>query len=100
MVVVPSGPTSDPPDTADRISSRTCSSSSGPASKCTVTTTESPSTSELVKCSQRHGPSCSQWPHSAVVGADARVREDERLLERRPDSLVELPIRVYLGRLG
>ena len=36
----------------------------------------------------------------AVVGADARVREDDRLLERRPDSLVELPIRVYLGRLG
>jgi hypothetical protein len=31
---------------------------------------------------------------------DARVREDDRLLERRPDSLVELPIRVYLGRLG
>jgi hypothetical protein len=37
---------------------------------------------------------------SAVVGVDARVREDDRLLERRPDSLVELPIRVYLGRLG
>jgi hypothetical protein len=36
----------------------------------------------------------------AVVGADARVQEDQRLLERRPDSLVELPIRVYLGRLG
>lgn len=37
---------------------------------------------------------------SAVVGVDARVREDDRLLERRPNSLVELPIRVYLGRLG
>ena len=35
-----------------------------------------------------------------VVGADARVQEDDRLLEQRPDSLVELPIRVYLGRLG
>lgn len=36
----------------------------------------------------------------AVVAVDTRVREDERLLEERPDSLVELPIRVYLGRLG
>jgi hypothetical protein len=36
----------------------------------------------------------------AVVAVDARVQEDDRLLERRPDSLVELPIRVYLGRLG
>jgi hypothetical protein len=35
-----------------------------------------------------------------VVGTDARVQEDDRLLERRPDSLVELPIRLYLGRLG
>jgi hypothetical protein len=36
----------------------------------------------------------------AVVAVDARVQEDDRLLERRPNSLVELPIRVYLGRLG
>ena len=37
---------------------------------------------------------------SAVVGVDARVEEDARLLEQRPDSLVELPIQVWLGRLG
>jgi hypothetical protein len=36
----------------------------------------------------------------AVVGVDARVQEDARLLERRPDSLVELPIRVWLGYPG
>ena len=36
----------------------------------------------------------------AVVAVDERVQEDDRLLERRPDSLVELPIRVYLARLG
>ncbi|SDP28250.1 hypothetical protein SAMN04489867_1943 [Pedococcus dokdonensis] len=36
----------------------------------------------------------------AVVGTDARVQEDDRLLERRPDALVELPIRLYLARLG
>jgi hypothetical protein len=36
----------------------------------------------------------------AVVGVDVRVQEDARLLEERPDSLVELGIRVYLGRLG
>ncbi len=33
----------------------------------------------------------------AVVGVDARVLEDPRLLEQRPDSLVELPIQVWLG---
>ena len=31
---------------------------------------------------------------------DTRVREDARLLERRPDHLVELPLQVWLGRLG
>lgn len=34
---------------------------------------------------------------TAVVGVDTVVREDARLLERRPDELVELPIRVWLG---
>ena len=29
---------------------------------------------------------------------DTRVREDARLLERRPDHLVELPLQVWLGR--
>lgn len=37
---------------------------------------------------------------SAVVAVDARVEEDARLLEQRPDSLVPLPIQVWLGRLG
>lgn len=32
-----------------------------------------------------------------VPVADVVVREDDRLLERRPDSLVDLPIRVWLG---
>jgi hypothetical protein len=36
----------------------------------------------------------------AVVGVDARVDEDPRLLERRPDSLVELPLQVWLGYPG
>ena len=35
---------------------------------------------------------------SAVVAVDARVDEDARLLEKRPDSLVQLPIQVWLGR--
>jgi hypothetical protein len=35
---------------------------------------------------------------SAVVAVDARVDEDARLLEQRPDSLVQLPIQVWLGR--
>jgi hypothetical protein len=35
---------------------------------------------------------------TAVVGVDARVDEDPRLLEDRPDSLVQLPIQVWLGR--
>jgi hypothetical protein len=35
---------------------------------------------------------------TAVVGVDARVDEDPRLLEERPDSLVQLPIQVWLGR--
>ena len=34
---------------------------------------------------------------TAVVGVDVRVREDARLLERRPDELVELPVQVWLG---
>ena len=34
---------------------------------------------------------------TAVVGVDTRVQEDARLLERRPDGLVELPIQVWLG---
>ena len=34
---------------------------------------------------------------SAVVGVDTRVQEDARLLERRPDGLVELPIQVWFG---
>jgi ABC-type hemin transport system substrate-binding protein len=33
----------------------------------------------------------------AVVGVDARVDEDPRLLEQRPNALVELPIQVWLG---
>lgn len=36
----------------------------------------------------------------AVVGVDARVLEDPRLLEQRPDSLVELPVQVWLGYPG
>jgi hypothetical protein len=35
---------------------------------------------------------------TAVVAVDARVDEDARLLEQRPDSLVQLPIQVWLGR--
>jgi hypothetical protein len=35
---------------------------------------------------------------SAVVAVDARVDEDARLLEQRPDSLVQLPIQVWVGR--
>lgn len=34
---------------------------------------------------------------TAVVGVDEHVREDARLLERRPDHLVELPIQVWLA---
>ncbi len=34
---------------------------------------------------------------TAVVGSDVRVNEDARLLERRPDALVELPVQVWLG---
>ncbi len=34
---------------------------------------------------------------TAVVGVDTRVQEDARLLERRPDGLVELPVHVWLG---
>jgi hypothetical protein len=37
---------------------------------------------------------------TAVVAVDARVDEDARLLEQRPDSLVQLPIQVWLGRTG
>lgn len=37
---------------------------------------------------------------TAVVGVDRRVREDARLLERRPDHLVELPIQVWLAPVG
>jgi ABC-type hemin transport system substrate-binding protein len=36
----------------------------------------------------------------AVVGVDTQVREDPRLLEQRPDHLVDLPVQVWLGRLG
>lgn len=43
-------------------------------------------------------------PHAITVtgrtptpAADIVVREDDRLLERRPDGLVDLPIRVWLG---
>jgi hypothetical protein len=36
----------------------------------------------------------------AVVGVDTRVEEDPRLLEQRPDDLVDLPIHVWLGRTG
>lgn len=38
--------------------------------------------------------------HTAVVGVDTHVREDARLLERRPDHLVDLPLTVWLGRIG
>ena len=31
---------------------------------------------------------------------DVTVREDPRLLERRPDHLVDLPVQVWLGRQG
>ncbi|KQU69399.1 hypothetical protein [Phycicoccus sp. Root101] len=34
---------------------------------------------------------------TAVVGADTTVQEDARLLERRPDGLVPLPVQVWLG---
>ncbi len=34
---------------------------------------------------------------TAVVPAHTTVREDPRLLERRPDGLVDLPIQVWLG---
>jgi hypothetical protein len=34
---------------------------------------------------------------SAVVAVNTHVREDARLLERRPDHLVDLPIQVWLG---
>jgi hypothetical protein len=34
---------------------------------------------------------------SAVLAVNVRVREDPRLLERRPDHLVTLPIQVWLG---
>ncbi len=37
---------------------------------------------------------------TAVVAVDTRVDEDARLLEQRPDSLVQLPIQVWLGRVG
>jgi hypothetical protein len=36
----------------------------------------------------------------AVVGVDVHVREDPRLLEQRPDHLVDLPIHVWLGPVG
>jgi hypothetical protein len=36
----------------------------------------------------------------AVVGVDTRVEEDPRLLEQRPDDLVDLPIHVWLGTTG
>lgn len=35
---------------------------------------------------------------TAVVGVNTTVREDARLLERRPDQLVPLPVTVWLGR--
>jgi hypothetical protein len=34
------------------------------------------------------------------VAVDTRVEEDPRLLEQRPDSLVQLPIQVWLGTTG
>jgi hypothetical protein len=34
---------------------------------------------------------------TAVVGVNTTVREDARLLEQRPDHLVDLPLRVWLG---
>ena len=34
---------------------------------------------------------------TAVVGVDRVVQEDARLLERRPDHLVDLPLQVWLG---
>jgi ABC-type hemin transport system substrate-binding protein len=37
---------------------------------------------------------------SAVVGVDTTVEEDARLLEQRPDHLVDLPIQVWLGAVG
>jgi hypothetical protein len=37
---------------------------------------------------------------TAVVGVDTHVQEDARLLERRPDHLVDLPLTVWLGRTG
>lgn len=37
---------------------------------------------------------------SAVVGVHTTVREDARLLERRPDALVDLPIEVWFGHPG
>ena len=37
---------------------------------------------------------------TAVVGSDVRVNEDARLLERRPDALVELPVQVWLGTVN
>jgi hypothetical protein len=37
---------------------------------------------------------------SAVVGVDQRVLEDARLLERRPDHLVTLPLQVWLAPVG
>jgi hypothetical protein len=36
----------------------------------------------------------------AVVGVDTRVQEDPRLLEQRPDDLVDLPVHVWLGAPG
>jgi hypothetical protein len=32
-----------------------------------------------------------------VVGVNTTVQEDARLLERRPDHLVPLPVTVWLG---
>ncbi|WP_460932160.1 hypothetical protein [Phycicoccus ginsengisoli] len=37
---------------------------------------------------------------TGTQAVDTTVREDPRLLERRPDHLVDLPVLVWLGRLG
>jgi hypothetical protein len=38
--------------------------------------------------------------HSAVVGVDKHVLEDPRLLEQRPDHLVDLPVQLWIGTRG
>jgi hypothetical protein len=34
---------------------------------------------------------------TAVVGVHTQVREDPRLLEQRPDHLVDLPLQLWIG---